>query len=83
MALPMRRSTARCSHERQSRFLRRPCRARRSSDGYRQGYAEAQRAFLIGCAIRERRQALGLSQTELARRAAMTQPPCPAWWQEA
>jgi HTH-type transcriptional regulator / antitoxin HipB len=49
-------------------------RARRGSDGYRQGYAEAQRAFLIGCAVRDRRQELGLSQTELARRAAMTQP---------
>lgn len=49
-------------------------RARRSSDGYRHGYAEAQRAYLIGCAVRERRQELGLSQTELARRAAMTQP---------
>ncbi len=49
-------------------------RARRTTSGYRQGYAEAQRAFLIGCAVRERRVALGLSQTELARRAAMTQP---------
>ena len=44
-------------------------RDRRGSDGYRQGCAEAQRAFLIGSAIRQRRQALGLSQTELARRA--------------
>jgi hypothetical protein len=35
-------------------------------------YAEAQRAFLIGRAIRKRRQALGL--TELACQAAMTQP---------
>ena len=33
----------------------------------------ARRAFLIGQAVRERR-ALGLSQTELARRADMTQP---------
>jgi len=41
---------------------------------YRQGYAEAQQAFLIGSAVRGRRQELGLSQTELARRAAMTQP---------
>ena len=47
---------------------------RRSSNEYREGYAEAQRAFLIGQAVRERRLALGLSQTELARRAAMTQP---------
>jgi ribosome-binding protein aMBF1 (putative translation factor) len=49
-------------------------RLRRASAGYRQGHAEAQRAFLIGCAVRERRQALGLSQTELARLAGMTQP---------
>jgi ribosome-binding protein aMBF1 (putative translation factor) len=49
-------------------------RSRRSSTGYREGYAEAQRAFLIGQAVRERRLALGLSQTELARRAGLTQP---------
>lgn len=47
---------------------------RRGSQDYREGYAEAQRAFLIGQAVRERRQALGLSQTELAARAGMTQP---------
>jgi ribosome-binding protein aMBF1 (putative translation factor) len=49
-------------------------RHRRASAEYRQGYAEGQRAFLIGCAVRERRQALGLSQTEVARRARMSQP---------
>ena len=49
-------------------------RQRRGSEQYRQGYAEARRAFLIGQAIRERRLALGLSQTELAARAGMTQP---------
>jgi len=49
-------------------------RQRRDSEQYRQGYAEARRAFLIGQAIRERRLALGLSQTELAARAGMTQP---------
>src|ERR1700722_6824776 len=49
-------------------------RERRDSAEYRQGYAEAQRAFLIGQAVRERRLALGLSQTELATRAEMTQP---------
>src|SRR5271169_3283616 len=49
-------------------------RARRGSEEYRQGYAEARRAFLIGQAVRERRLALGLSQTELAARAGMTQP---------
>ena len=40
----------------------------------REGYAEAQRAFLIGQAVRDRRLALGLSQVELADRAGMTQP---------
>jgi ribosome-binding protein aMBF1 (putative translation factor) len=49
-------------------------RQRRGSEQYRQGYAEARRAFLIGQAVRERRLALGLSQTELADRAGMTQP---------
>jgi ribosome-binding protein aMBF1 (putative translation factor) len=49
-------------------------RDRRDSEEYRQGYAEARRAFLIGQAVRERRIALGLSQVELAARAGMTQP---------
>ncbi len=47
---------------------------RRDSDEYHQGHAEAQRAYLIGKAVRERRLALGLSQNELATRAGMTQP---------
>jgi len=47
---------------------------RRDSTEYREGYAEARRAYLIGQAVRERRLALGLSQTELASRAGMTQP---------
>ncbi len=47
---------------------------RRDSTAYREGYAEAQRAYLIGRAVRERRLALGLSQVELASRAGMTQP---------
>jgi ribosome-binding protein aMBF1 (putative translation factor) len=47
---------------------------RRDSADYREGYAEAQRAYLIGQAVRERRLALGLSQIELAARAGMTQP---------
>ena len=47
---------------------------RRDSADYREGYAEAQRAYLIGKAVRDRRLALGLSQTELAARAGMTQP---------
>jgi ribosome-binding protein aMBF1 (putative translation factor) len=49
-------------------------RGRRKSRGYREGYAEAQRAFLIGRAVHDRRLALGLSQVELADRAGMTQP---------
>src|SRR5690242_12339538 len=49
-------------------------RPRRKSEEYREGYAEARRAFLIGQAVRERRLALGLSQVELAARAGMTQP---------
>jgi HTH-type transcriptional regulator / antitoxin HipB len=48
--------------------------ARRSRAEYRQGYEEARRAFLIGQVVRERRLALGLSQTEAAARAGMTQP---------
>jgi len=49
-------------------------RQRRDSTDYHEGYDEARRAFLIGQAVRERRLALGLSQTELAAGAGMTQP---------
>ena len=49
-------------------------RERRESPGYGEGYAEAQRAFVIGQAVRERRLALGLSQVELAAQAGLTQP---------
>jgi ribosome-binding protein aMBF1 (putative translation factor) len=48
--------------------------SRRDSNDYRQGHAEAERAYLLGKAIRDRRLALGLSQAEVAMRAAMTQP---------
>ena len=37
-------------------------------------YVEAGYAFALGQAVYDRRTALGLSQTELARRAGMTQP---------
>jgi len=47
---------------------------RRGSDDYRQGRAEAERAYLLGRAVRDRRLALGLSQVEVATRAGMTQP---------
>jgi hypothetical protein len=47
---------------------------RRDNQEYREGYAEAQQAHLIGQAIRGRRLELGLSQVELAARAGMTQP---------
>lgn len=53
-------------------------RGRRDSPEYREGYAGARRAFLTGQAVRVRRLALGLSQTELAARAGMTQPG-PGW----
>jgi ribosome-binding protein aMBF1 (putative translation factor) len=49
-------------------------RERRTTDDYREGRAETERAYLIGKAVRERRLALGLSQVELAARAGMTQP---------
>ena len=49
-------------------------RDRRGTEQYRQGYAQARRAFVIGQAVRDRRLALGLSQVELAARAGMTQP---------
>jgi HTH-type transcriptional regulator/antitoxin HipB len=49
-------------------------RKRRGSSDYHAGYDEARRAFLIGQAVRERRLDLGLSQTELAAGAGMTQP---------
>ena len=58
-------------------------RARRGGPGYREGYAEAQRAYLIGQAVRGRRLVLGLSPVELASRAGMTQPASPAWKQAA
>ena len=48
--------------------------ARRESAEYREGYDEAQRAFLIGQTVRERRLALGMSQAEVATRAGMSQP---------
>lgn len=47
---------------------------RRGSAEYREGFVEARRAFLIGQVVRERRLVLGLTQTELAVRAGMTQP---------
>ena len=49
-------------------------RDRRGTPEYREGYSEAERAFLIGQAVRERRLALGLSQVDVANRAGMTQP---------
>jgi hypothetical protein len=45
-------------------------RDRRGSEQYRQGYAEARRAFLIGQAIRERRLILGFPRPNW--------PPAPA-----
>ncbi|GGV23047.1 hypothetical protein GCM10010182_51760 [Actinomadura cremea] len=48
--------------------------AGRGSEEVRAGREEARIAFELGNAVRERRQALGWSQAELARRAGMTQP---------
>jgi hypothetical protein len=52
---------------------------RRGSEEYREGHAEARRAFLIGHAVRERRLELGLSrvamhpsETALARAGAVS-----------
>jgi HTH-type transcriptional regulator/antitoxin HipB len=49
-------------------------RRRRGSAQFREGNEEAGRTFLIGQAVRERRLALSLSQTEVAAWAGMTQP---------
>ncbi len=54
--------------------MRKIAHERRGSAEYREGYAEARRALLLGQVVRERRLTLGLSQTELAARAGMTQP---------
>ena len=40
---------------------------RRHSDEYREGYAEARRAFLIGQAVRERRWPLGCPRSNWRR----------------
>ncbi|MEU8799250.1 helix-turn-helix transcriptional regulator [Spirillospora sp. NPDC048819] len=46
----------------------------RDNDEVRAGREEARLAFELGNAVRQRRLALGLTQTELARRAGLTQP---------
>jgi transcriptional regulator with XRE-family HTH domain len=43
------------------------------ADRAREGYQEARRSYLFGKAIRDRRTALGMTQTQLAARAGMTQ----------
>jgi transcriptional regulator with XRE-family HTH domain len=48
-------------------------RRRRETAAARAGYEAARRAFEIGQAVRTRRLQLGISQTELAHRAGMTQ----------
>lgn len=47
--------------------------SRRGSQEYKQRHAEARRAFEIGAAVRQRRLELGLTQTEVALSAGMTQ----------
>ena len=46
----------------------------RRSGEHSDDYESARRAFLLGKMVYERRHALGMSQTELAARAGMTQP---------
>ncbi len=48
-------------------------RGRHETAAVRAGYEAARRAFEIGQAVRTRRLQLGISQTELAHRAGMTQ----------
>jgi HTH-type transcriptional regulator/antitoxin HipB len=45
----------------------------RDSEAVRAGYEAAKRAYELGKAVRARRLELGMSQTELAQRAGMTQ----------
>jgi HTH-type transcriptional regulator/antitoxin HipB len=45
----------------------------RDNEAVRAGYEAAKRAYELGQAVRARRLELGLSQTELAERAGMTQ----------
>jgi ribosome-binding protein aMBF1 (putative translation factor) len=45
----------------------------RDSEAVRAGYEAANRAYELGQAVRARRLELGMSQTELAERAGMTQ----------
>lgn len=46
---------------------------KRASPEYREAEDEARRSYELGKAVRGRRLALRMSQTELARRAGMTQ----------
>jgi ribosome-binding protein aMBF1 (putative translation factor) len=46
---------------------------KRATPEYEAAYEEARRSYELGKAIRERRLALGITQTELAARAGMTQ----------
>ncbi|MGW5414808.1 helix-turn-helix domain-containing protein [Actinomadura geliboluensis] len=48
--------------------------AKRDTDEYRLAHEEAHLALALGRAIYARRTELGVSQTELARRAGMRQP---------
>ncbi|WP_375013937.1 helix-turn-helix domain-containing protein [Actinomadura sp. 21ATH] len=45
----------------------------RDSGAVAEGYEAARRAYELGAEVRSRRKALGLSQSEVARRANMTQ----------
>jgi HTH-type transcriptional regulator / antitoxin HipB len=56
-----------------SEHLRWERRRGRDSEAMRAGYQAAKRAYELGQAVRARRLELGMSQTELAKRADMTQ----------
>jgi HTH-type transcriptional regulator / antitoxin HipB len=46
---------------------------KRATPEYRAAYDQARRSYELGKSVRERRQALGITQTQLAERAGMTQ----------
>ncbi|NYI07014.1 helix-turn-helix domain-containing protein [Allostreptomyces psammosilenae] len=45
----------------------------REPDRTAEGYSAARRAYALGRGVRDRRRELGLTQSQLARRAGMTQ----------
>jgi HTH-type transcriptional regulator / antitoxin HipB len=70
MATPKMSTTGRSVMSEHVRWERR---RGRDSEGVHAGYEAAKRAYELGQAVRARRLELGMSQTELAERAGMTQ----------